>query len=68
MDYYYCFLKKKRKVVPLFQKRQHQYSLTAEQEGDYYITIYFATKILTLKNGRMERKPPGLFHEGFLKT
>ena len=34
----------------------HQYNLTAEQEGKYYITIYCASGLLTLKNGRMEIK------------
>lgn len=35
---------------------QHQYSVTAEREGEYYITIYCASRLLTLKNGRMEIK------------
>lgn len=34
----------------------HQYNLTAEQEGEYYMTIYCASGLLTLKNGRMEIK------------
>lgn len=34
----------------------HQYNLNAKQEGEYYITIYCASGLLTLKNGRMEIK------------